>query len=225
MSEQEFLIAIAELSIALIAFTNIVVALKQMGGGCLTEFQVLVVRLFSVCGFCAIFFGLLPIMLIYFELSEALIWRICNPLLAVSIFAINSWYFRQRERIAPGRPFRAANYITTVLLYASLTLLALGTFGIYFDGSIAPFAFTLVALLVASAVTFLNTLSDFLITPEVRTGAADAPRYRRVWQRPVQPTEAIPAPELRSGSLSDRLAVSGPRDPRVPPQKRRRSVS
>jgi len=43
--------------------------------------------------------------------------------------------------------------------------LALGTLGIAMDGSIAPFAFTLVALLVASAVTFLNTLSDFLIAP------------------------------------------------------------
>ena len=118
MSEHEFLIAIAELSIALIAFTNIVVALKQMGGGCLSQFQVLVVRLFSVCGFCAIFFALLPILLDYFGLEKAWVWRLSNPLL-----------------------------------------------GIAMDGSIAPFAFTLVALLVASAVAFLNTLSDFLIAP------------------------------------------------------------
>jgi hypothetical protein len=165
MSEQEFLIAIAELSIALIAFTNIVVALKQMGGGSLTEFQVLVVRLFSVCGFCAIFFALLPILLIYFGAQEPWIWRVCNPLLAVSICLINSWYFRNRRRVAPDRPFRAANYITTGILYVSIVLLALGTLGIGFDTSIAPFAFTLIGLLIASAVAFLNTLSDFLIAP------------------------------------------------------------
>ena len=165
MSEQEFLIAIAELSIALIAFTNIVVALKQMGGGCLTEFQVLVVRLFSVCGFCAIFYALLPILLMYFKLDAAWIWRICNPLLAISIFAINAWYFRQRRRVAPGRGLKIANYITSGILYTSIVLLALGTFGIWFDASIAPFAFTLVGLLIASAVAFLNTLSDFLVAP------------------------------------------------------------
>ena len=165
MSEQEFLIAIAELSIALIAFTNIVVALKQMGGGNLTEFQVLVVRLFSVCGFCAIFFALLPILLMYFKLETSWVWRICNPLLAVSIYAINAWYFRERRRVAPGRGLKIANYITSAILYASIALLTLGTFGIWFDASIAPFAFTLVGLLIASAVAFLNTLSDFLVAP------------------------------------------------------------
>ena len=165
MSEQEFLIAIAELSIALIAFTNIVVALKQTGGGNLTDFQVLVVRLFSVCGFCAIFFALLPILLNYFGLSEATIWKVSNPLLGVSIVLINSWYFRQRRRVAPHRTFKAANYVTTGILYVSVLLLTLSTFGLYLDGSIAPFAFTLIGLLIASAVAFLNTLSDFLVSP------------------------------------------------------------
>jgi len=165
MSEQEFLIAIAELSIALIAFTNIVVALKQMGGGHLSEFQVLVVRLFSVCGFCAIFFSLLPILLDYFRIAQTWTWRISNPLLGVAIIWINNWYFRHRRRVAPGRPLVMANYITSGILVVSIILLALGALGIVMDGSIAPFAFTLVGLLVASAVVFLNTLSDFLITP------------------------------------------------------------
>jgi len=165
MSEQEFLIAIAELSIALIAFTNIVVALKQMGGGCLTEFQVLVVRLFSLCGFCTIFFALLPTLLSYFAIREPWIWRISDPLLAVSVYSINTWYYARRRRVAPHKRFRLANYFTSAILYGSLLLLSLGTFGVFFDDSIAPFAFTLVGLLVASAITFLNTLSDFLITP------------------------------------------------------------
>lgn len=164
MSEQEFLIAIAELSIALIAFTNIVVALKQTGGGSLSEFQVLLVRLFSVCGFCAIFFALLPILLLYFGMREAWIWRISNPLLGGAIYSINAWYFRHRRRVAPGRPLKVANYVSTAIIVSSLTLLALGTFGLYLDGSIAPFAYTLIGLLIVSAVAFLNTLSDFLLT-------------------------------------------------------------
>ena len=165
MTEQDFLIAIAELSIALIAFTNIVVALREMGGGNLNDFQLLVVRLFSICGFCALFFALLPILMQFFKMPDAWIWPICNPLLALSIFSINRWYFRNRRRVAPERPFQPANYVTSGILYVSLVLLVAGTFGIYFDGSIAPFAFTLVGLLVASAVAFLNTLSDFLIAP------------------------------------------------------------
>lgn len=168
MEQQDFLIAIANLSIALIAliaFTNIVVALRQIGGGNLNDFQVLVVRLFSVCGFCAMFFAILPILLIYFGVPERLLWRICNFPLAVSIVLVHFWYFRNRRRVAPLRPFLIANYITTALLIAAVFLLILGTLGLYQGDSIAPFAFTLVGLLIASAAAFLNTLSDFLILP------------------------------------------------------------
>jgi hypothetical protein len=162
MSEQDFLLAIAQLAIALIAFTNIVVALRQMGGGNLSEFQLHIVRLFSVCGFCTIFFALLPILLLYFGLPETSLWQVGNPPLALSILLIYAWYFRKRMRVAPGRPFNIANYVTLVILIAALVFLSLGTIRLYFDGSIAPYAFTLVGLLVASALAFLNTLTDFL---------------------------------------------------------------
>ena len=155
----------AELAIALIAFTNIVVALHQIGGGHLNDFQLLVVKLFSVCGFCATFFALLPILLIYFGIHETLLWRIANPVLGASVLWINVWYFHHRKRVAPDRPYQIANYLTSTILAVALILLALGTFRIYFIGSIAPYAFTLVGLLVASAAAFLNTLADFLHVP------------------------------------------------------------
>lgn len=165
MTEQDFLLTTAELAVALIAFTNIVVALRQIGGGHLNDFQLLVVKLFSVCGFCAAFFALLPILLLYFGLGETLLWRIANPMLGASVIWIHVWYFRHRKRAAPERPFQIANYLTTGILIAAVILLTLGTFRLYFTGSIAPYAFTLVGLLVASAVAFLNTLADFLTAP------------------------------------------------------------
>jgi hypothetical protein len=96
MSEEDFLLAIAQLAIALIAFTNIVVALRQMGGGNLSEFQLHVVRLFSVCGFSAIFVALLPILLLYLGLSTAWLWRVSNPPLALSVILIHSCDYRSK---------------------------------------------------------------------------------------------------------------------------------
>lgn len=147
---------------ALLAFTTIVVALRQMVGGGLEEFQMLVFKLFSVCGFSALFFGLLPIVLGFFEIPRLWIWRICNPLLAVTVVWIHLWYFSQRKRIAPNRHFNVTNLINLGIMVAAVVLLVLGTLGVAFEGSVAPYAFALVGLLVAAATGFLRTLADFI---------------------------------------------------------------
>lgn len=162
METAEFLTTIAELSIALIAFSTIVVAIRQMGGGALDEFQLHIVKLFSLCGFAALFFSLLPILLSFFEVPGSLIYRICNPLLGLSILLIHSWYFRHRRRLAPERKLNATNLLNIVTMVIAVVLLALGTAGIAFAGSVAPYAFALVGLLLASATAFLRTLRDFL---------------------------------------------------------------
>lgn len=164
MSESDFLVAIAELSIALLAFTTIVVALRQMVGGGLGDFQVLVVKLFSLCGFSALFFGLLPILLGFFEVPEAWIWQISNVLLGVTLVLIHLWYFRNRKRIAPERKFNTTNMINLGIMVVAVVLLSLGTAGVAFGGSIAPYAFALVGLLVAAATAFMRTLADFILT-------------------------------------------------------------
>ena len=164
MSESDFLVAIAELSIALLAFTTIVVALRQMVGGGLGDFQVLVVKLFSLCGFSALFFGLLPILLGFFDVPQAWIWRVSNVLLGATLVLIHLWYFRNRKRIAPGRKFNATNMLNLGIMVVAVVLLSLGTLGVAFGGSIAPYAFALVGLLVAAATAFMRTLADFVLT-------------------------------------------------------------
>jgi len=164
MEEGDFLLTMAEIAIALIAFMNIVVALRQMGGGNLTEFQLLVVMTFSVCGFVASLFSVLPILLGYFGIPEPWIWRLCNLPLAASLIGINTWYFRKRSRIAPDRPVNVVNYFNLALTALAVVFLAAGAAGMAFDGSIAPYAFGLVALLTGTAIAFLRTLRDFLAT-------------------------------------------------------------
>ncbi len=166
MDTSEFLLTIANLSIALIAFSTIVVALRQMTGGGLSEFQLLVVITFSVCGFSALFFSLLPILLVFFGVPESLLWRISNPLLAAAIVSTHIWYFTNRRRVAPRRKFNVTNQINRAIMLVALILLLLGTTGIAFKNSIAPYAFGLVGLLFASASGFLRTLPDFLTTAD-----------------------------------------------------------
>lgn len=164
MDERDFLLTLAEISIALIAFMNIVVALRQMGGGSLNEFQLLVVMSFSVSGFCATLFALLPILLEYFAVPQPWLWRVSNLPLAAALVAINAWYFRGRRRVAPDRPINRVNYFNLALTACAVGLLTAGAAGIAYDGSIAPYAFGLLALLAGTAIAFVRTLRDFLVT-------------------------------------------------------------
>lgn len=162
MNESDFLIGITQLAIALIAFTNIVVALRQMGGGDLSQFQLLIVKLFSVCGFCAVFFALLPILMAFFGMPDQWVWKICNPLLAVAVVLIHIWYFRRRALVAPGRSFNFTNFVNLVIMIVAVGLLIGGATELVFANTVAPYAFALVGLLIASAMAFLRTLPDFL---------------------------------------------------------------
>jgi hypothetical protein len=166
MDTWEFLVTIANLSLALIAFITIVVALRQMTGGGLSEFQLLVVKMFSVCGFSAMFFSLLPILLNYFGVPETWLWRFSNASLAAAIVTIHTWYFRRRKQIAPGRKFNLTNQINRAIMVIAVILLLVGTAGIFLATSIAPYAFGLVGLLFASASGFLRTLPDFIVVSE-----------------------------------------------------------
>lgn len=162
MDEADFLVTIANLAIALIAFMMIVVALRQTVGGGINEFQLLVVKSFAMCGFAALFFALLPILLMYFAVPEAWLWRIGNPLLAATAIGIHAWYFRHRKRVAPQRTMNPTNKINTAVLVVGVVLLLLGTAGVELGRPIAPYAFMLLGLLFASATGFLRTLPDFL---------------------------------------------------------------
>lgn len=158
----EFLYVIAEVSIALIAFTTIVVVLRQVVGGGLSAFQILVVQLFALCGFSALFMSLLPVLLSFLGVNEPWLWRICNSAMIILIVGSQLWYFRQRRVVAPDRPINKTNIVNFTTLVAGVVLLALGATGIAYDNSIAPYAFCLVGLLLAAATAFLGTLASFL---------------------------------------------------------------
>lgn len=166
-TEIEFLFVIAQVAIALIAFTTIVVVLRQMAGGCLSKFEILVVQLFTVCGFATLFLSLLPPIMLFFDVPPATLWPIVNLIMIVTVVGIHIWYFRSRKIVAPTRKWNFTNFLNLTTLVTAVVLLSLGTFGLAFDNSIAPYAFALFGLLLAAASAFLGTLTSFLgISPE-----------------------------------------------------------
>jgi len=162
LSGSEFLYVIAEVSIALIAFTTIVVVLRQVVGGSLSSFQILVVQLFALCGFSALFMSLLPILLNMLGIYGSWLWRICNTAMAILIVISQLWYFRERRLVAPNRPINKTNIVNFSTVVVGVVLLMLGTTGFAYDNSVAPYAFCLVSLLLAAATAFLGTMSSFL---------------------------------------------------------------
>lgn len=157
----DYFLALAQISIAFVAFSTIVVVLRQAMGGPLSAFQTLLVRYSIECGFAATTFSLGAVLLGLTGLSEPHLWRVSSGLLGLYIVAYSFHYVRRRRRVMPGRlpPRFVVLGIISLVVAVSLGLNALTS---VFHASPGPFAIAVTWVLVQAAVTFLLTFGEFL---------------------------------------------------------------
>ena len=164
MESSEFLLAMADIAIALITFAAIVLVLRQLVGGELSQFHLLILKMFALCGFETLLFALLPFLLNFYGLEERLLWRVASALLLVIIVVTTIWYWRRRRAVAPKRGQNWSTISVTVVHSVAVIGLLLHVLGLIYVGSIGPYAFALVSGLFPVATAFFASLEDFLST-------------------------------------------------------------
>ena len=75
MSSADFLLTLAEISIAFVGFSAIVIMFSRFGSGGESRFQSLQVSVIIQIGLLALFLSLLPLLLGLFPLNEVSVWR------------------------------------------------------------------------------------------------------------------------------------------------------
>ena len=158
----DLLLTIAEVSIAMIAFAAIVLVLRQLVGGGLSTFHVLILQLYAVIGFSVLFLSFLPLVLHYVGVPTSVLWRLSSALLAITFVAANLWYFRRRRVVAPDRGRNAATIIGSFVVALVIPLLLLHAAGVIFEDTIGPYPIGLLAGLIPIATTFFASLEDFV---------------------------------------------------------------
>lgn len=158
----DYFLALAALSLSFVAFSTIVVALRQALGSRLTPFDILLVRFFIETGFIVTLFSLLPVMLNAIGLDTPLNWRLSSAMAVVLTFAY-FWSYMQRRRHTPGSgpapSYLRVNIALTLVAQIGLVSNAVGW---PFHPGAAPYAIAFTWWLVQSGFGFLQTLHLFL---------------------------------------------------------------
>jgi hypothetical protein len=160
LQDADFLLTMAELAIAIVAFATIILVFRQSAGSELTHLQVLATRTIVELGLAIAIFSLLPIVLVHAGADASVLWRVSNGTFGAFLIVFWISYAERRRRATKaGDPARG---ITFFLVVGGGCLV--GTFlladGVWW-GRFSAFSFGLFWSLVSDALAFLWSLAVF----------------------------------------------------------------
>ncbi len=164
MENADFLLTVAEIAIAIVAFATIILVFRQSTGRDLTQLQVLATRSIVELGLGITIFALLPIVLLNAGVTGAGLWRVSNG--ALGTFLVSFWaaYAERRRRATkPGDPPRGFTFYTVVIggFLAGVFLL----FDALLWARFSAYSFGLFWSLVSASLAFIWSLSVFARSP------------------------------------------------------------
>jgi len=159
-----YLYTMASLALAFVAFSTIVVVLRQMLGAEMSAFQILLVRLFIESGMAVTAFALLPPLLWFFNFTEAMIWRVSSVAAAIYLIIYLVMYVRRRRRLLRA-PLPIRIYVNYFISFITITGLWLNVLGKPYEPSIGPYVLALTWSLFMPGLVFLQTLDIFFEGP------------------------------------------------------------
>jgi hypothetical protein len=104
----DFFLTIAEVSLGLVGFSAVVVALRQIRDVERSKFQHFMARMLIEAGFTCLFLALLPLLLELLGVPSARRWQLCCAALGVLLIIMGTAFvFRRRPfvRVSPARPW------------------------------------------------------------------------------------------------------------------------
>lgn len=101
MSPTDFLLTVAEIAIAFVGFSAIVIVFRRFASGAESGFQNLQVTAIIQVGLLALLLSLLPLLLGLFPFANAAAWRLSSVLFALSSALYVASYARRRARFNP----------------------------------------------------------------------------------------------------------------------------
>jgi hypothetical protein len=164
LAGSSYLYTLAQLALAFVAFSTIVVIIRHMFSAGMSEIHIMIVRLFIVDGLSVSAFALLPPLLELFGLNESIIWRMSSGIVSIySIMHLSSYVIHRRKLNVGSLPIRI--YVNTIVILILNIFLWLNVIGKPFEPNIAPYALFLTWMLAMAGIIFIQTLDLFLEKP------------------------------------------------------------
>ena len=164
LENADFLLTMAEIAIAIVAFATIILVFRQSTSSGLTQLQVLATRSIVELSLAIALFALLPIVLVNAGVTGTGLWRASNG--ALGTFLVSFWaaYVERRRRATkPGDPPRGFTFFAVVIggFLAGIFLL----FDAVLWARFSAYSFGLFWSLVCASLAFIWSLSVFARSP------------------------------------------------------------
>jgi len=154
--------ALAQLSMAFVGFSAIVVALRQGTGKPLSAFHIFLTRVFIELGLMAAAFGMLAPTLALSGRPETPVWRISS---AIMLAVLAPWlllYPIRRKATMPDGKFPIRVYVMIALGIAILVALCLNAVGLFINPGPVALAMATAYVLFFASVASIATYTAFL---------------------------------------------------------------
>lgn len=156
-----FFYSLAALSMAFVGFTSVVVVLYQSTGRQLSNFHILLTRLFVELGLMATGFAMLAPVLHMCGLATDLVWRISSVIMLAVLAPWLVYYPFRRKFAAPDQNLPLRWYVMTSAGIAACAYLAANALAWRIDVGPAPLVVATVFVLSYATVAYIGTYSLF----------------------------------------------------------------
>jgi hypothetical protein len=156
-----YLMQMADLSLAFVGFSAIVITLRQALGGKLAKLHMLFVRLIIEGGLLVLIFALIPPALSLTDLAEPVIWRISSTVFVLASSIYLAAAIRRRVAVGTsGLPLRVI--INTVIFLVAILAMSVNALGIFAEPNAWPYVLGLTLSLIFSVFIFLQNINLFI---------------------------------------------------------------
>jgi len=162
-SALDYLLRLAALAIAFVAFATIVVTLRRGLGGDLSALHMFLVRSYIEIQLVVAVLALLPSLLNLFALPGVLIWQISSAVVGTLAPVVLVTFIRRRAR-AERYPTPAREYVVWALSLVAAAGLWLNVAGVGLRPSGGPYAVALTWYLFSTGFVFLRGLGELLFS-------------------------------------------------------------
>lgn len=162
LSAAPYFYTVATISVTFTGFSTLFTIFRQMLGGRLSRYEILLTRNFLQFGFIVIIGSLLPSLLALFVASASIIWRISGMITIVPL-GVYVVTYPARRRAATGGPMPMRAGFTVSLLYLAIGVLLVNVVAAPVQSRVALHALGVTIVLFAAFLGFLAGL-DLLLT-------------------------------------------------------------
>ena len=117
MRGADFLLTVAEIAIAFVGFSAVVIAFRESGGQRMSPYQHLQIRVMIEFGFSTLFLAGVPLVLSFLDIAPSLVWRISHGIFGFFLVVYFANYqlrrrpsTRSRHKPSAFKTLRRSNY-------------------------------------------------------------------------------------------------------------------